>query len=523
MSNGRLPQSYLSDPRLKDLPVDGWIEYDGCVPNINGTQAGSGLNYCSYYMKYPLSGDSEFELTLGSDCQMCSLYYGCGNQQSGTGPVCYCNGAAQWYSGKKCRLTRTKYESDSSACCLVAMSQNDGLVTGRSNTDPPFNWTTIGPNGGGTNYVCNPDLIDRCDANASVIAGYCSDLGLHGTQLAWQTGQPSNGPNTFSKGYCSNYVNAMNVTNKGAAQTVVAAAADFMSTDGSFSNFGANNPKYAATVSDLLGFCNSMGTCDTQLANMCSKYSRDDVSNAYKKYLELVAVNPNDPNAVLYKNIYQSCGCHLPSSQYTEWNNLGVDQVNVACDPICMLPNVIPQYNNGVKASCNQNLCVLDNITIDIVNSQTGNIDFNTVCGNCNAGGNGNSSNSSSSSSCRCIFSNINIFQSGSSVGTINFAQNCGSCSMPDPNNPGSFINIDCKSGMPSGDTPIPGALEKVVKWVSSNKLKTLMIVAVIIAGIWIFVKYMTGQYDKKKVVKSGTDSVTLTELLGDYAPYVEI
>lgn len=503
MSNGRLPQSYKTDPRLATLAIGDYVEYDGCVPNIGGTQSGSGLNYCSYYMDYPLSGDSEFELTLGDNCQMCSLYYGCGNQQSGNN-VCYCNGAAQWYSGKKCRLTRTSYESDPSSCCLVAASQGSGgnlaLSTNNSYNNGIFNWNNVG----GTQYTCNPNIIDRCDANASVIAGYCSTLNRHGTRLAWETGQPGWGPNDYSRGYCANYVNSMNVTNKGAAQTVVSAAVTAMVTEGTFS-------KYPDTTSNLLQFCNSMGSCDAQLKNICAAYSREDVFDAYNKYLELTAVNPNDPNATVYKNIYQACGCHLPSSQYSTWNNLGVDQVNVACDPICMLPNVIPQYNNGTRASCTQNLCVLDNITIDIVNSQTGNIDFNTLCGNCSDG------------NCRCVFSNINIFQSGSSVGNINFSQNCGSCSMPDPNSPGSFINIDCKSGMPSGGAVVESTIDKIVKWVRNNKLKTAVITVITVMCMWVIVKYITGGYDSRSKIKPASDTVTLTELLGPYAEYISL
>lgn len=497
--NGRLPQKFdRNDPRFNE--IGGSVTYDGCVPNIGGTQAGSGLAYCSYYLDFPLAGDSEFELTLSdSDCQMCSLYYGCGNGGD-TGPLCYCNGAAQWYTGKSCVITRKKYNADPSSCCLVSTSQNNGLATGIQNNGL-FDWTKVG---NGAN-ICNPNIIDRCDANASTIAGYCSGFEGHaGTRNAWASGQPTQGGINYSRGYCANYVNAMNVTNKGAAQTVVSAAVDYMVTGGLFS-------KYPETTSNLLGFCNSIGGCDVQLNSICSGYKREDVFDAYKKYLELTAVNPNDPNAVIYKNIYQACGCHLPSSQYSEWNNLGVDQVNVACDPVCMLPNVIPQYNNGTRASCTQNLCVLDNITIDIVNSQTGNINFNTLCGNCP---NGN---------CRCVFSNINIFQSGSSVGNIDFSQNCGSCSMPDPNNPGNFIDIDCKNGMPGGGNVVESQLTKILKWIKTNKLKVVALTIIIAICTWMFVKYITGGYDKKSKVKPTSDAITLTDLLGPYAPYIEI
>lgn len=504
MSNGRLPQKFdRNDPRFNE--IGGSITYDGCVPNIGGTQAGSGLSYCSYYLDFPLAGDSEFELTLSDDdCQMCSLYYGCRNQSQGAGPLCYCNGAAQWYTGKKCVVTRKKYNADPASCCLVANSQNNQLATGIQNNGL-FDWTKVGNN---TN-ICNPDLIDRCDANASTIAEYCSNFEGHsGTRNAWAPGQPQQGGTNYSRGYCANYVNAMNVTNKGAAQTVVTAAVDNLMTKGLFS-------MYPETTSNLLGFCNSMGACDAQLNSICSAYKRQDVLDAYKKYLELTAINPDDPNAIPYKNIYQACGCHLPSSQYSTWNNLGVDQVNVACDPLCLLPNVIPQYNNGTRASCTQNLCVLDNISIDIVNSQTGNINFNTVCGNCSTSG-------TSGSNCRCVFSNINVFQSGSTVGSINFAQNCGTCSMPDPNNPGNFINIDCKTGMPGGNV-VESAWNKFLKYVSNNKLKVVGIIIALIAITWTMVRWLSGGFDKAKILKTNTDSVTLTDLLGDYAPYIDI
>lgn len=92
---------------------------------------------------------------------------------------------------------------------------------------------------------------------------------------------------------------------------------------------------------------------------------------------------------------------------------------------------------------------------------------------------------------------------------------------MPDPNNPGSFINIDCKSGMPSGNTIIKTEFQKFVEWIKNNKLKTLAIVLSIVLSVWMFVKWLAN--NDNKIPKSGTDTITLTELLGEYAPYIAI
>ena len=169
-----------------------------------------------------------------------------------------------------------------------------------------------------------------------------------------------------------------------------------------------------------------------------------------------------------------------------------------------MLPNVLPQFSGGTKAFCSQSLCILDNITVDIINSQTGDINFNTLCGNCKGG------------NCRCVFSNINIFQSGSSVGNINFEQNCGSCSTPDPNSPGNFLKMDCKTGIPVNGPPSEkGFLENILNWISNNKIKAGIIVLVvfIIVGfsLWYLLKSDT------KPDKPLSEKITLSDLLGDY------
>lgn len=502
MAQSYKPQKFYRNDPLLPQNIGEYFDYNGCVPNIIGTQSGSGLSYCSYFLGYDLDKpDPEYELSLSANpgCKMCAFNYGCGtpNNSRVASEQCNCNAGL---TGAKCRITRTKFTGDPSACCLVNASSSNtspSITTNMPVQEPAlFNWKDVQ----GTNHTCNPNLLDKCGNYASIIAGYCGNLSKYGTQKAWQPGTPNND----YIGYCNNFVRSTNQTDKATSQTVVNAAVDYMMTNSEFKNFGKNDPSKAAVISNVLQFCSSMGTCDAQLKQMCKPYSREDIFSAYKKYLELTSVNPNDQNAIVYKNIYQSCGCHLDPSQYSEWSNLGVDETNVSCDPICMLPNVLPQFSGGNKATCNQSLCVLDNISIDIVNSQTGDINFNTLCGNCKGG------------NCRCVFSNINVFQTGSSVGNINFSQQCGSCSTPDPNNPGNFLNIDCKTGIPT-TKPVPdeGIFSNLFKWIVDNKAKAGIIALLILIIIGFILWYVLRR--DIKPVRLPSETITLADLLGDY------
>jgi len=513
-TTGRYPQVFsYNDPRLKDLKEGESLSFGGCVPNIGGTQWGSGLAWCKSYMQGFDDKDPEFTLVLGDTCEMCSLNYGCANS-AGLGPDCNCNAFAQWYTGSECAVVRGSYAGDPAACCLKSTSTatSGSKTTGFPRADPKdFTWQNIDAPSvvGHNNYTCDPNLLSTCDNNAPTISFYCSRLDDLGTQLAWKPGQPTSSiyPELRNPtGYCSNFVNSMNTMgSKGAAQTVLAGAVNYMANTPGFKDFGATDPNKAKTVSNLLQFCSNMGTCDAQLKAMCHAYTREQVFDAYKKYLELTRANPNDVNAIAYKNIFQACGCHLPPSQYTKWGNIGVTP---PCDPICMLPDTIPQFENGVGVQCSQSLCVLDNITVDIINSQTGNINFNTLCGNCTGG------------NCRCIFSNINVLLSGSSsAGNINFEQSCGgNCSMPDPNNPGNFIQIDCKSGMPSGGSSADSTWTKILKWMRDNKWKTALIIAIIAIVIYLVYKFFQPEKVQHRPV---TEKVTLQDLYGDYADYI--
>jgi hypothetical protein len=478
----------------------------------------------------PLDNGEYIANGAGPGCNMCSAYYGAEKGVvAGNGTTECCSTGGIPIVGSKCQVQRVAFNGDPVSCCLKSTSSvlypqltGNSIVQG----DPSGYWSKID---GDENYTCSTDSLFSCSTNemSGQIASICGNFPpaiQKSVVRAWQKGKPID--KIDPTGYCYNYVvnsgdraASTNVLNNGITSLV--------------NSITLNNPKrginnivnnsnnienmtndQAVVFSNMLELCQNgsvAGVCDGSLTGVCSEYTRDEIFGFYKKYLELsVSNDPNDiAKSVVYKNLYQACGCHLSPNQYTKWNNLGVDGVNVSCDPLCMLPNVVPQFANGVQSKCSQNLCILDNISIDIINSQTGDINFNTLCGGSCSGGN-----------CRCIFSNINVLQTGSTVGNINFTQSCGgNCSTPDPSSPGNFIQVDCKTGQPGGP-PLPTStfFQTITTWISDNKFLTLVIIIVIIAVI-LFIYYYLLSSDTP--VQTG-DKVTLNDLLGGFSDYYE-
>jgi Family of unknown function (DUF5857) len=291
-----------------------------------------------------------------------------------------------------------------------------------------------------------------------------------------------------------------------------------------------NELPYAQSINSILSLCKTKGGsgCEGALLNICQKnandpnnpWNRDYMYTAYQNYLNLSQKHKKDPTSLsqneknemyAWQNIFTACGCHLPANQYSEWTRLGVDEANLACDPLCKLPGVLQRYANNQPAVCTQNICILDNISIDIINSQIpGGITFNTLCGNCGGKQGG----------CLCVFSGINIFQSGSSVGNINFQQNCGgNCQMPDPNQNGNFIPIDCSTGLPIGGGPTPtppspGLLSNIGQWLKDHWVITILIILLFI-GIVFLVVWLTSK--KKKKYKGPGENITLSDLYPNF------
>lgn len=489
---------------LIDLGINQVREYPGgcsspTAPNFNYQTACAGGGF-----SFP--DNKEYSFTTGDQCSACGFYgynnTACAfNDTSGGGAECECVSSNGSSTGRRCAVRRVAYRGNPAACCLIGASSSQTYnTTGdhwalRPNIKNEW-WKIIGD----SDYTCDPDATRNCllqpGTAVTEVAKVCSTLDYEGTKRAWYKQNPTP---TEPNGYCYNFVN--NAQSQ-VGKIVLTAAIHEMATSPNYREFGKDNPPNAQMINTLLGLCSTgsaAGVCDGDLANMCSTYTRQDILDAYNKYIQ----NNND---IASKNLYQACGCHLKPSEYNEWAKVGVDETNVACDPICMLPDVVKQFVNNTQATCNQNLCVIDNVSIDILNSQTGNINFNVVCGNC--GG-------SSGQTCRCIFGDISIFQSGSNTGALNFQQNCGgNCQIPDPKQFGNFINIDCNTGIPNGGpTPSGGGIWNTIKeWFSNNALFVLTVLSIVIVCFIAWLWWYNQPLPPKKLLG---DQITLNDLFG--------
>lgn len=165
-------------------------------------------------------------------------------------------------------------------------------------------------------------------------------------------------------------------------------------------------------LADICNQSDKGGTCAPLWQTRCQGYTRQDTQNPLIGYF---------------------CGCYLPESEY---NITGPDER--ACDPICAI-NKINGVNYftpaGNSVSCNTNICLINDVTVNAVGSNVGSITFSQLCDVCDTPG-----------SCRCIISDINILAQDSRLSNTQIIQNCGTATECFQRNPdGTIQQVDCK------------------------------------------------------------------------------
>lgn len=390
----------------------------------------------------------------GANCDMCNFRYGWerkGEPHGGYPNTCQ---DVSWGScsvtttGRRCSVSRQQYAGDKTSCCLGSMGGKKVLSTTGNINGSGFNWGRIGYD----TYTCDPSVFHGGGCSADDVAGgvakQCSRQDDE-TKKQWDA----------TTGYCSAY---MSGATPNAAGTVLHSALSKAYNSGVkiYTQDKVNLPY----MSNLLQYCEAgraAGVCDDVLKKFCSAYTREQVQEAYATYIK-EGGDPTFSNKAGLSakgraalNIFKACACHLPTSDYSSWAQVGVDEVNVACDPLCDLGG-ISQYTKGKPAECHQNLCIIDGVTLNMVDSTSGNINFNIACGDCGGKKGKGKGSSAGSSACRCIFSDVKIFEQDAKVlGNLDFTMNCGgNCQMRDPDIPGKFIKIDCSSGKKIDDKP---------------------------------------------------------------------
>jgi len=171
---------------------------------------------------------------------------------------------------------------------------------------------------------------------------------------------------------------------------------------------------------------------DFLYSNVCCPYPglcQDGLNNACEQYTaQRISLNPG---------VAQWCGCHLPPGEYEDYSV----KFNIPpeCTPMCNRVGTIPIVGiNAVPIPCRQSICLIDGVTVNLINGQVGGgIEFNQICSNCGGG------------QCSCIVSDTTIDISNSTIGgnVIPVSEGCGSlvCSQTNPGITGpSTIAVSC-------------------------------------------------------------------------------
>ena len=132
---------------------------------------------------------------------------------------------------------------------------------------------------------------------------------------------------------------------------------------------------------------------------------------------------------------------------------------------------------NAEPVLCEQNICLIDDVTVNIVQSQIGGgIDFNQICANCPGG------------QCSCIVSNTTIDIDNSTIGgnVVPVAEGCGSisCTQSNPGVTGpAQLPVAC-SGTGSVNPYAEFEAETAAAEAAANQSSLLWTIAIIGVGL---------------------------------------
>jgi hypothetical protein len=275
--------------------------------------------------------------------------------------------------------------------------------------------------------------------------------------------------NWEENGVCDKYVDDFSGSPVAAKEQVITSALDDWVTNdlnGGQTEPSENDP----FVQKIGGYCAKYpGLCDIYLSKACSQVTKDDLLN-----------NPN---------LSKLCGCFMQDNQY-----MLPGIIPVECNGICGV-NSHPDINGVLRGQlnqesglrekkfCEQTTCVMDDITIALINSEVdGPINFSQICGNCPGGG------------CTCVFDNITLVGVNSQIGNgLNLEQNCSSCSQSTEGTNATPVSCGEQQPVspPSSGGEQPQDLEEYIEeeWAKNKPfwIAGIALLVVLIIGLFCF------------------------------------
>ena len=261
-------------------------------------------------------------------------------------------------------------------------------------------------------------------------------------------------------------------------------------------------PGYNEFQDTLYGYCTTVpGLCDNVLSQMCSSQTTN--------------ILLNNPGLIPW------CGCNMADEEYKQWAD--DFQVPKSCTPICSRQgNIYPGLpNHSGFDVCHDNVCVMDQVAVEIANAELGAANFNQICGGCATDlrettveeemtkndSISRMANSSVSSACECIIVDDNIEIMNAKLGNVNLTQRCGGNATCYSTANGVRTAVDCKTGKPKSQnvlTPEISQREKEELKHRTIKMIIFAVVAVVIIVFFYFVfrprgRQITEQYIEKR------------------------
>lgn len=163
------------------------------------------------------------------------------------------------------------------------------------------------------------------------------------------------------------------------------------------------------------------GVCNNFLTGFCANRTRSSVQDSPILIDFCGCYVPPDPEYLKYTLGTPPCLIGATGCMGCTGGETGCAG-QPSCDPLChrALTSQKAYQPTGDFITCSQNICVIDNVTINATGAQiAGGINFNTVCFGCGGaeGGPG----------CLCVVSGVNVSGTFASVGLgTNYNQFCG-------------------------------------------------------------------------------------------------
>jgi hypothetical protein len=205
--------------------------------------------------------------------------------------------------------------------------------------------------------------------------------------------------------------------------------------------------------------------------NLLETYFDSGVDDAFEDVLHRFCNNPSI-NPGICQNYLQYKKC--PQYSYNDLNSDEADwcgcfvmppeddqQIygeNVACYPLCHQTSTIQLVDsNNRLIQCDNQVCIIDGVTVNITDSRTGDVNFNQICPGC-------------SGNCSCTINDVDVVGAN-----LNINQYCGPNTKCWKTINGELVQVACGSG------------EWIDKWLLWIVIAIVIIVVFIVLMIAIY------------------------------------